>query len=240
MFESNFHGRHLRTTHVIADAITSSITDHVSSLESSFRYLTPIVTTMIPLYMLLTIIRSIRSRTTGNLSSFPYSALMINSFGGVLYGIMKDDSVIVYPAIIGLIVSAVCLISCYCYGSYRHQLAREVMIITISSIFATWMFLQAQIHTFGMYCSITSLLLVASPLAVLQNAFDNVGSTISAKVTVPYYMTVLMWTYSLIWMAHGAVVVHDPLMYGPHILGLMISTFGLLVCCILSAIQKQH
>lgn len=242
MIESSFRGSQLRA-YAINEAITSSMrASNISPVELFIQYLAPMTTVMIQFHMLCMIIWSIRVKSVGSRPSFPYSALMINSIAGVMFGIMNADDGILYSAVIGLIISIVCLTSCYWYGSCTRRLSREAIIIAVSTALATWMFLGHRKHLLAIYYSTASLLLVASPLVILQNAFENVdkNSKIPGIIDAPYNMTFLMWFYSLIWMTHGVIVKTNPLLYGPNILGLMISTLELLLCGILSNVYLKH
>ena len=205
----------------------------VTMAENALQYAGPVVYIVL-LYKIMSLAYDICQKdSVSNDVHYLFVALLCNSFTWSLYGILKENQYIYVTNIIGSVVGVICLVICHRYTatSLRYSSRKSSYLFLMSSITLSSILFNLQcIQYLGLLGSILLVSMSASPILSIHTALEdkNVSS-------LPFTTNLLLWINSLVWMTYGAVSVQDPLIYGPNIFALMISTMQMLVCVLVSS-----
>jgi urea transporter len=159
----------------------------------------------------------LRLKTVGRLSPFPFISLLVNCYIRTLYGLLKKDRTIFLPNLSGSLVAVFCISSFHRFAGAKPQGLYALTVVLMGT--ASTLFLLDQAASIGSMGCFLSVVLSGAPLAVVWTVVKERSTT-----AMPFSTSLLTWLNNLAWLAYGAFVAHDPLIYGPAILGGLLSS----------------
>ena len=160
------------------------------------------------------------TKTVGQLSNIPFLSLMTNSCVWSLYGYLKRDSTVFVPNFSGILAGIACV---SIYHTYAQTVEQRYYIVSLSILI-----LSITLGTFGMVDWLGSIgvcmaiFLMGSPLATLATVIKEKNTN-----ALPFYTSLTTFMNALSWFLYGAVEAHDPMIYTPNFIGLMLATVQL-------------
>lgn len=217
------------------DPSESNIADNIdifSYVEVILRSLGPIMFILLQISALITSLTIIRSRTTSSLSPVPFHSLIVNCIVWSLYGISKGDKTIYIPNCSGVFVGFICTIIFHIFAKEKPLKNYIIMssIIILTTIIASF----EQTMILGFLGCILSVLLTASPLAVIRTVIEE-----KSTKSLPFGTSLILFINAFSWMTYGTIIAADPMIYGPNIFNLMLATLQLLLFIIFGFHEKD-
>lgn len=177
-----------------------------------------------PILFLSLIISSVKTarevskhKSCGLLSPIPNICLFTNSFVWAFYGILKEDMTIFVPNVCGVFAASYCM-----WVFHMHSISKPKIWYTVSWIvcaICAWFGHLGDSATIGtMGCSL-SVLMTASPLAVIRTVIRE-----KSTASLPFSTSLIIWLNSISWTLYGYLIADDVLIYGPNILGFVLSS----------------
>lgn len=125
----------------------------------------PLLFIGLQLSQLRTALTILSARSVGHLSSAPFLSLFVNCIVWGLYGTITKDMTVLVPNGSGMIIGAVC-----CLIFHRHQPipSSNALISLIVVLTAIYFYFMGNIWSIGVIGCIISIVLSASPLAVIR------------------------------------------------------------------------
>lgn len=157
--------------------------------------------------------------TTGDVSIMPYSMMVANGTLWFTYGAILSNPTIMLPN-----VTAIVMGTGYCYTFWRNRSPQAVTVPYLAGAAGL--------------CSVTIGSAMALPVADAQNFIGYLGCVVCAGMfsgplasmqtvlrdrsaaAIPLGFTLFSTVNTSVWLAYGAVVLHDPFIWGPNVLGL--------------------
>ena len=146
---------------------------------------------------------------------------------------LKEDLTLLVPNGLGVAVGALCITVFHLNaGKRKPWLVYATGTAMVMS--ASFLFLAHNHAAIGYLGSLLSVILSASPLAVVR-------TVIAEKSTdaMPFSISLMMWLGSLCWMLYGALVARDPLILYPNVLGFCLASTQLLLFLVYGAASKS-
>ena len=160
--------------------------------------------------------------TTGDVSPIPYAAMAANGFAWTTYGYLGGDYTIITANVSG------CLLGLYyCQQFYQYRSPAAVVLpyygggaaFCASAAAAAAMLPTAQAQTLIGYGGVAvCLAMFSGPLASIQAVIRD-----KSAASIPFAFTLASTANCTLWTSYGALVIHDPFVYGPNGLGLVAS-----------------
>jgi len=160
-------------------------------------------------------------KQVGGLSPVPFLSLMTNSAVWTLYGSLKNDETIFVPNVTGLIAGFICTIIYHQYstlGIPGHMYFISAAIILFSVICG----LAGDQEIIGSFGVCLAVFLMGSPLSTLRTIINE-----RSTASLPFLTSLTTFSNALSWSLYGLIIAHDPMVYIPNILGLLLAIFQL-------------
>ncbi|KAJ1428536.1 sugar efflux transporter for intercellular exchange-domain-containing protein, partial [Ochromonadaceae sp. CCMP2298] len=159
-----------------------------------------------------TAMQIIKDESVKDLSPIPFLSLMTNSVIATLYGLMRGNPSLILPNFAGF------LSGLFCSMVYvKHQkTANTPWYILSASIMATAIFLatKGREKILGSLGCVICIVMFASPLATIQTVLRDKNTN-----ALPFMLSLFSWLNGLLWGLYGLLVLGDPIVYGPNIVG---------------------
>ena len=157
----------------------------------------------------------------GGLSPLPFLSLFTNCIVWGLYGFLKKDNTVLIPNCIGVLSGASCCIA------YQRQAKREAKSFptglyaaaSVVVLMASLLALQGNHQWIGSIGCGLAVLVMGSPLATLSTVIKS-----KSTATLPFATSFMGFCNSLSWSAYGLLVANDVMIYGPNLVGLLLSS----------------
>jgi len=215
-------------------AATIAVEPLVSPGLASFLSVSPAIAAQILFLSPMQAMRKFRADgTTGAVSALPYAAMAANGASWTTYGALGGDFTIMVPNFTGLVLG-----SYYCHQFYTLK-APDATVLPyfgggaafVSAVLGAAATLPVEsAQTFIGYagCSLTALMFMG-PLTAIQTVLKD-----KSAASLPLAFTLASTANCSLWTAYGALVIHDPFVWGPNGCGLafsfaqlgLIGTFG--------------
>jgi len=162
-------------------------------------------------------------KQVGGLSPIPFLSLMTNSAVWSLYGSLKSDETIFVPNATGLIAGFICTVI-YHHNStlgipgHLYFISASIIIFTIICGIAGD---QEIIGSFGVCLAV---FLMGSPLSTLRTVINERSTS-----SLPFFTSLTTFGNALSWSLYGLIIAHDPMVYIPNLLGLLLAIFQLIL-----------
>eukprot|EP01038_Epipyxis_sp_PR26KG_P007885 gene7885-10701_t len=185
----------------------------------------PIFFLGLQLSSLMTAMKVIQIKSVGKLSSFPFFSLVTNCFIWTLYGFLKKDNTVFLPNSSGLAVGIFCVATFqkYSLDKYTNFYLVSGAIIALSAFLAY----SGSVQLLGLIGCVLAIILSGSPLAVVKTVIAE-----KSTASMPFTTSLVMWLNNFSWMSYGALVAHDPLIWGPNLFGFVLASCQMLLFAI--------
>lgn len=165
-----------------------------------------------------------RTKSIGMFSILPFLSLLVNCIVWLLYGLLKRELTMIIPNFIGVFVALICCIIYHINAKEKYQILYNyyniVAIITVISLILSSLRLNFALGVLGCLLSIA---VSAAPLAVIKTVISE-----KSTASLPFGTSLILWVNGLSWMLYG-LILNDPLVYLPNMLGLLLSSCQLLL-----------
>ncbi len=192
----------------------SQLNEHVDFL---LRFMGPAMFVGLQLSSVYAAIGIVSQQTVGKLSPLPFGSLFVNCLIWSVYGRMINSPSVLYPNLSGLFVGTFCV-------TVYHQFATRKpfqMYAVIICIFLLCVYLNniGNSSAIGLLGCALSIVVSGSPLAVMRTVIME-----KSTATMPFPTSFVTWLNNLSWVLFGYIVVHDPYVYIPNMLGFALSS----------------
>jgi len=160
--------------------------------------------------------------TTGAVSVMPYAAMAANGAAWCTYGALGGDFTIMVPNFSGFVFG-----SYYCHQFYSYRApdatvlpyfgGAATFVAAVVGAAATLPLASAQTVIGYAGCTLTALMFMG-PLAAIQTVMRD-----HSAASLPLAFTLASTANCTLWTSYGALVIHDPFVYGPNGVGLAFS-----------------
>jgi solute carrier family 50 protein (sugar transporter) len=158
-----------------------------------------------------------KNRSSGDLSPLPFISLFTNSFIWSLYGFLMMDPTVLIPNGCGVFSSLYCILAFHKNAIIKpKKLYVGSLIILLTALLLA---ISNKVRFIGILGCVLSVLLSASPLAVMQTVIRD-----KSTAALPFVTSFVIWLNSISWLLYGVLVAHDILIYGPNILGFLLAS----------------
>merc|ERR1719499_1248457 len=168
-----------------------------------------------------TIQRIVKDKSTKKESPIMFLMLVNNGFVWACYGILSDDSVILISNACGVMLGIVYSAIFYQYTPNKAQMTKYVqmsfIVITMLFLFTFFSDPTFCVNTLGLIGSLSAILLMASPLAVMKAVVRD-----QTSIYLPVPTVVTTFINALTWLLYG-IVVGDAFIWFPNGMGLLAS-----------------
>lgn len=159
-------------------------------------------------------------KSVGNLSPLPFFSLLINCVVWSIYGILKWDMTVLLPNGTGLLAGLWCSLV---YHKYCDHVPRKLYYTGVVAVcFALYFGYIRNDSYIGYLGCFLAVLVMGSPLATLRTVVSD-----RSTASLPFWTSLSGWFNSLSWLAYGIIVADDPYIYGPNLLGFVLSSVQL-------------
>uniref|UniRef100_A0A7S2C5U8 Sugar transporter SWEET n=1 Tax=Haptolina brevifila TaxID=156173 RepID=A0A7S2C5U8_9EUKA len=188
-------------------------------LEQTLTVLPPVLLQFVFFSPLPAVREFHRTGTTGDVSIMPYSMMVANGTLWFTYGALLGNPTIMVPNITAIVMG---IGYCSVFWRNRSPQAQPLPYLVGS----------------GGLCAVTVGAAVALPLAEAQNFIGYLGCAVCvgmfsgplasmsvilrdrSAASIPLGFTLFSTLNTTTWLAYGALVLHDPFIWGPNVLGL--------------------
>lgn len=160
--------------------------------------------------------------TTGSVSVMPYAAMAANGAAWTTYGALSSDFTIMIPNFSGLLFG-----SYYCHQFYSLRSPEATVlpyfgggaafVAAVLGAAATLPIASAQTAIGSAGCALTAMMFYG-PLAAVGTVLKD-----RSAASLPLAFTLASTANCTLWTSYGALVIHDPFVYGPNGFGLGMS-----------------
>jgi solute carrier family 50 (sugar transporter) len=177
-----------------------------------------------------------RTQTTGQLSPLPFVSLLTNCLVWATYGVLGSDMTVLAPNISGILLGAyyTATFAKYSKESMLPKLAVTGAIAAATAVAAATLPAAEAMHYIGLGGCGLVVIMLASPLAVLKTVIKE-----KSTATLPFLTSFAGFCNSITWGGYGYLVAHDPMIWGPNLLGFASSVLQLSLFAIYPRRSKQ-
>jgi len=163
-----------------------------------------------------TVQQILKDKTTGQLSLLPFASLFTNCVIWSWYGYLLGDNTVMLPNVSGMVCGAI-----YTAVFLRYAATSQIPLLAGSAVIAsgvTYAALTVPAQTvlpyIGYLGDVLAVIMMASPLA-------TIGTVLKDKSTrsMPFATSVATFFNAACWTGYGVLVMGDPLIYVPNMLG---------------------
>jgi len=157
------------------------------------------------------------AKSVGNLSPLPFFSLLINCVVWSIYGILKWDMTILVPNGSGLLAGLWCSLVYHkhCETAPRKLYSAGAITVCFALYFG---FIHNENYVGYLGCFL-AVLVMGAPLATLRTVLSD-----RSTASLPFWTSLSGWGNSLSWLSYGILVANDPYIYGPNLLGFVLSS----------------
>jgi len=157
--------------------------------------------------------------STGAVSIMPYAAMAANGAAWCTYGALASDYTIMIPNAAGLVMGSFYIKEFLTYRSEGAVVAPflgggAAFVAAVAGASATLPAASAQTAIGYMGCTLTALMFMG-PLAAIKTVLHE-----QSAAALPLSFTLAATANCTLWTSYGALVIHDPFVYGPNAVGL--------------------
>ena len=172
----------------------------------------------------LSAVNIVKDKTVGPLSIFPFVSLFTNCVLWSLYGLLKNDTTVLFPNIIGIVSGLFCIVAYQLNCSPSAVPKVYYLFSTLIVIFAVSLYISDNSALIGSIGCVLAVVLMGSPLSTLQTVVAS-----KSTAALPFFTSFMGWCNALSWSAYGLLVANDILIYGPNLLGLALTSFQMIL-----------
>eukprot|EP01084_Bolivina_argentea_P135540 238812_1 len=181
-----------------------------------------------------TIRKIINDKSTKKENPLLFIMLVVNGFVWSCYGILTDDSVILITNATGVILGIIYSAIFYQYCPNKQYMIKLVQgsfaTITILFLFTFFSDPQFAVNSLGLLGSLSAILLMSSPLVVMQMVIKE-----KTSIYLPVPTVIATFINALSWLLYG-VTVKDPYVWFPNGIGLLAA---IVQVCLLFAYERE-
>ncbi|XP_067929975.1 sugar transporter SWEET1-like [Watersipora subatra] len=163
-----------------------------------------------------------KRKSTGDMSTFPYIAMLVNCSSWVGYGSLVRNNVLLVVNTTGSVLQSIFITFFYCYSKSKRLINQQILFAFLFLLAIYYYIYQSEdtsgtIKTLGPICSCLAVLAYAAPLSAM-------GEVISTKSTssMNFPLSVANLIVGVEWSAYGFLL-GDYYVMGPNILGVIVS-----------------
>lgn len=166
-----------------------------------------------------------KTKSTGSMSPIPFISLSTNCAIWSLYGYATSDPTVFYPNLSGFFVG---IISTYIFHKNMNENTPKPWAIYSGAIcilaLSLCLFVTSHTPFIGTLGCALSVAVSGSPLAVLKTVIME-----KSTAALPFATSLIMWLNSISWLLYGSLIAHDVLLWGPNLLGFVLSSIQMLL-----------
>ena len=172
-----------------------------------------------------TAISILKAKSCKSFSIVPFVAMYTNCFVWYLYGITKNDALLIYPNFTGIFAGIFCSLSFQYVSSVKEKKAYNTNIIPIllsSSIITlvSYLFITSKGNPLiGLIGCTMSIILSGSPLSVMKKVIDEKNSK-----SMVFSSSFIMFVNSLCWFLYGLIIKPDLNISVPNGIGFLLAS----------------
>jgi solute carrier family 50 (sugar transporter) len=145
---------------------------------------------------------------------------MTNSAVWSMYGLLKSDFTILVPNVSGLIAGIVCVAV---YHANARKIRKRYYFISGAILLFAMNLGYNQMATWLGYLGVSmAVFLMGSPLVTLKTVIETKSTN-----ALPFAFSVTTFFNALSWSLYGIIVAHDPMVYVPNGIGLVLACIQL-------------
>ena len=129
---------------------------------------------------------------------------------------------VLVPNSIGIISGSFCVFSYHQFATKSSQELYFGSVILI--VFAICCAFAGNAAMLGSLGCVISICVMGSPLATIKNVVQD-----KSTASLPFFTSLTGWCNSLSWTAYGLFIANDPLIYGPNLAGLLLTSIQMLL-----------
>jgi len=180
-----------------------------------------------------------QDNTVGDLPLLPYSSMFVNTFIWTTYGFLLHDPRLWIPNVLGVALGLYYFsqFSKFCSknasglpGTVSHHLQIARLLVLFTFLAAYFMPREIALSFVGMEGIIISIILLASPLSSIKAVMES-----KSAESIPITFTLACLANTVLWFVLGFFDMHDAIIYGPNIIGILSSIMQLLLKVIYTA-----
>ncbi|CRG94369.1 MtN3-like protein, putative [Plasmodium gallinaceum] len=196
--------------------------------KGSNLYFLKILSTSSSIFMQLilfpTIFKILKRKSTGELDGLPYLILFYSSFLWLIYGILINNSAIVFPNLVGLLLGI--LYSLVYHKNCKNMWLKQKLysyykicgLISFLLYALLYILSYEQYQTFvGFIASVSSIINFGAPLSYIQVVIKKKNSSL-----IPLEMTIGSLMCSFLWLTYGFTL-RDAFLIIPNLCGFLLS-----------------
>lgn len=182
--------------------------------------ITPVITGVVLYLAPIQAMHMIRSdQGVALLPLLPYSSMCIAATLFTLYSILISDTTLLVPNAIGA-VSGLCFVMFYTYYSrtsitFQHLSVFLALLLGIMVVYLVTPHTSALADTFGYTADACVVAMFMGPLTVMREVVTNRNARI-----IPWAFTAVSLVNCTMWVLYGTLVLLDPVVIVPNVLGL--------------------
>eukprot|EP00484_Ammonia_sp_Unknown_P022617 CAMPEP_0197025486 /NCGR_PEP_ID=MMETSP1384-20130603/5807_1 /TAXON_ID=29189 /ORGANISM="Ammonia sp." /LENGTH=217 /DNA_ID=CAMNT_0042454019 /DNA_START=24 /DNA_END=677 /DNA_ORIENTATION=+ len=166
-----------------------------------------------------TIRKIINEKSTKSENPLMFVMLVVNGFVWACYGILAAESVVLISNATGVILGIIYCAIFYQFCPNKQQMFKLIQasfaIITILFLFTFFSEPLFAVNCLGLLGSLSAILLMSSPLAVMNAVIRD-----QTSIYLPIPTVVTTFINALSWLLYG-IVVKDPFIWFPNAIGLL-------------------
>ena len=221
----------------LSNSITQVKKANILALKSSsLSIIHPIIkTTGVTLFISLqitqiqTALSLLKSKTCKSLSIVPFIAMYTNCYVWFIYGLLKQDFILIYPNLTGIIAGLFSAISYQYVSIVMDKKPISTNFITILLSFAiitlvSYLSNSSYRSMIGLIGCIMSIILSGSPLAVMKKVLNEKNTS-----SIIFSSSLIMFINSFCWFLYGMFIKPDLNISVPNFIGFILSCMQMLL-----------
>ena len=204
--------------------VAAAVASKIVAPSLSLAHLGPVLQVAGPIFFLglqsasvNTALKIASDKSTGQLSALPFVSLLTNCIIWTLYGYLKSDNTVLVPNAIGIIAGG---FGTFMFNKYSTDKPMKIYAVSILlSAIASFLAFTGNWHTLGLLGCILAVAVSGSPLATLQTVIRD-----RSTASLPFPTSLATWCNAFSWSLYGLMIAHDPMIFGPNLMGLTLAT----------------
>jgi solute carrier family 50 protein (sugar transporter) len=132
----------------------------------------------------------------------PFASLLVNCCIWSFYGLLKNDTTVLFPNGLGIFTGGFCFSVYKLYGNKKDFLSNTVVGGLI--LLAFYLYASGDPESLGMIGCVNAVLLMGSPLATLSTVIREKNTA-----TMPFTTSLMAWGNAVSWSLYGVLIAHD-------------------------------
>ena len=164
-----------------------------------------------------TALKIANDKSTGQLSALPFVSLLTNCIIWTLYGYLKSDNTVLVPNAIGIVAGG---FGTFIYNKYSADKPLKIYAASvILSAIASFLAFTGNWYALGLLGCLLAVAVSGSPLATLKTVIRD-----KSTASLPFPTSLATWCNAFSWSLYGLMIAHDPMIFGPNLMGLTLAT----------------